>query len=75
MPGPSRRAFLTAAGGGLLALISASIVWRSGRSWTQAPKTDPFASSTGYVDHNGWMLTPADKQKLTSMQTGTPGVP
>jgi hypothetical protein len=71
----SRRAFLTAAGGGLLALLSASIFWRSGGFSTPPAGTGLFESTAGYVDHDGWMVTPADKQKLTAQPIETPGVP
>ena len=62
-PGPlSRRAWLAVAAGTLLAAFSA-VVWRSG-----VPGVGPGAAATvapaSYVDHEGWILAPIDKQRL-----------
>lgn len=68
----SRRAFLTAMGAALLAVASASTVLRSrGCRTTPWRRAVPAGSSVAYVDHEGWMLTPADEQKLGQ----TPGTP
>ena len=66
----SRRAFLTTAGAGILAAASAAswVTSRGCRPVSRRATNAPFAD---YVDHEGWMLTADDKQKLV----GTPGRP
>ncbi len=68
----SRRAWLGVAGGALLAAGSAAVVWKS-----SGPGAARHSAATGapapYVDHEGWMLTPADKQRLA--QAGPAAVP
>jgi hypothetical protein len=66
----SRRAFLTA-GGGLVALASAAIFWSSGASSTRARLQTDRPALDRYVDHNGWMLTAADKKKISERQLVT----
>jgi len=55
----SRRGFLGAAGGALAALWIAS----GCRPRDEAPVASAPAAG-GYVDHEGWMLTADDRQKL-----------
>ena len=67
----SRRAFLTAAGGGL---VSATLVWSCGRFRTDSPRRAGAESAFDrYVDHEGWMLTPADKEGVRANQVATSG--
>ena len=67
----SRRAFL-AASGGLVALASGAIFWRSGTSRSRAHRMAGSPVSDRYVDHNGWMLTVADKKKVIAQQLVAP---
>lgn len=68
----SRRGWLALAGGSLLAAGSAAVVWKAG-----PPRATPPSGTAGppaaYVDHEGWMVTPADKQRL--VQTSPAAVP
>jgi hypothetical protein len=59
----SRRAWLTVTGGTLVAAGSAAVLWKSGRPGAARGSTGAGAPAS-YVDHDGWMLTPADKQRL-----------
>jgi hypothetical protein len=67
----SRRAFL-AAGGGLLALASGVIFWRSRAFSTRTRRPSSPPRSDSYVDHKGWMLTAADKKKVSENQAVSP---
>lgn len=59
----SRRAWLAVAGGTLVAAGTAAVVWRPG--WRAVGRPSAHGSSAApYVDHAGWMLTPADGKKL-----------
>jgi len=66
----SRRAWLGVAGGALLAAGSAAVVWKSSGPGAARHPTASGAPAP-YVDHEGWMLTPADKQRLAQ---ATPAV-
>ncbi len=70
----SRRAFL-AASGGLVALASGAIFWRSGTSGSRARRMAAPPLSDRYVDHNGWMLTAADKKKVMEQPLVAPPAP
>jgi hypothetical protein len=70
----SRRAFL-AASGGLVALASGAIFWRSGTSRPRARRVAGPPVADGYVDHNGWMLTTADKKRVIEQQLVAPPAP
>jgi hypothetical protein len=70
----SRRAFL-AASGGLVALASGAIFWRSGTPRSRARRMAGPPVSDRYVDHNGWMLTAADKKKVIEQQLVAPPAP
>ena len=59
----SRRRFLTVVGGGLVAVASVALWRSSGCATAPIPRT-AAAEPVAYVDHNGWMVTVADKQKL-----------
>jgi len=59
----SRRAFLAAAGGGVLAVGSAAVLWRSGSGEPAAQGGDALVSQ-GFVDQDGWMLTADEQQKV-----------
>jgi hypothetical protein len=64
----SRRWLFAALGGGVVGAASASIAWRA---TGDRPRTSPAAKTpgaVGYVDHDGWMLTPADKEKVSRRQ-------
>lgn len=62
-PGPlSRRAWLAVAGSTLLAAASAA-VWRSGVPGVGSGAAATVAPAT-YVDYEGWILAPIDKQRL-----------
>lgn len=69
----SRRAFLVAAGAGL---VSAPLVWKYGGPRTE-PTRKPWPAEVfdKYVDHDGWMLTPADEETLTANPVVTPETP
>jgi hypothetical protein len=59
----SRRALLAGAGGGLV--LAAASVWRSTRSVALKPPIVGGAlTQSGYVDVDGWILTPQDKEKI-----------
>jgi hypothetical protein len=61
----SRRSFFVAAAG----LTSSAVVFMCGESSPDhVPKADDSENSERYVDHDGWLLTPADKEKVTSSQ-------
>ena len=67
----SRRGFLVGFGGGA---ASASLVWGTWRRypWTSGLKEAyPVTPCCTYVDFNGWLLTRADKDRLTSPEGGT----
>ena len=58
----SRRGWLVVAAG-TMAAGAAAVLWRFGERG--APSSSPASGApAGYVDHEGWMLTPADKQRL-----------
>jgi hypothetical protein len=67
----SRRGFLAGFAGGA---ASTSLVWGAWKlsPWTPAA-TDayPVTPCCTYVDYNGWLLTRADKDRLTSTESGT----
>jgi hypothetical protein len=61
----TRRTFLTGGVVGLVALTAGSVVWHTkGCSPGRRPSPAIASRTTDYVDHEGWMLTVADKQKL-----------
>ena len=61
----SRRAFLAGLGGVVTAAASMAALARTrGCATTPGPASRHAGASVGYVDHNGWMLTVADAQKL-----------
>jgi hypothetical protein len=59
----SRRAFLAALGG---AVAAQAATWEIGRHIPRRPAVESNPVSRAYVDHDGWILTTADKQKLTT---------
>jgi hypothetical protein len=59
----SRRAVL-AWGGSLAALLSGTALWRSRSPAAGAPPGAAHRAMERVVDHNGWMLTAADKKKI-----------
>jgi hypothetical protein len=74
----SRREFLWAAGGGAAAGLA---VWRytareraadstGAASWPEIAVPDG-----GFVDHDGWMLFPVDKEKVGALSVGESGTP
>jgi hypothetical protein len=76
MPRLSRRAFVTAVGGGALALASASLAWRRRWPWTRfRPLADQEGAVETYIDRDGWVLTPADTRKMSMTPPPTPGAP
>ena len=63
-----RRGFFAAIGGGVVGAASASLAWRAA---ADRPNPNPAArtpGAVGYVDHDGWMFTPADKEKVSKGQ-------
>lgn len=61
-PGLSRRALIAIAGSGV-ALVSAAAVWR--RREPDAEDARPVEPPPApVVDHEGWIVTPADKRAL-----------
>lgn len=67
----TRRTFLTIAAGGVVA-TSALLTFRGSVPWSAAsgPRM-PAEACCGYVDHDGWMLTAADKQALLAKRRVT----
>ena len=61
--GLSRRGFLTAAATGLVAAAASMSCTSRGCTTRHAKMTAP-ASTSGYVDRAGWMLTADDNRKL-----------
>ena len=58
----TRRTIL-ALGGSVVAVVSGTAVWKS-RSRNAARSGEPPETSARVVDHKGWMLTAADKEKI-----------
>jgi hypothetical protein len=58
----SRRSLFALAGSGA-ALLSLFAFWRPRESGVEAARAEPAAPPL--VDHDGWILTPEDKQALT----------
>jgi len=59
----SRRGFLVGVG----AVASPLLAWGIGRASIgsgSAPSATPAAGCCAYVDYHGWVVTPADRQKL-----------
>jgi len=65
-PGISRRTWWTVAGGGLVAAASAALWWKNLLPHVGPPQAQPSAT---YVDHDGWMLSAEDKQRLAASQS------
>jgi hypothetical protein len=66
----SRRGFLVGFSGGA---ASASLGWGAWERYRGAPGLKdayPVTPCCTYVDHNGWLLTRADKDRLTSTESG-----
>jgi hypothetical protein len=63
--GVSRRAIFGIAGAGV-ALASMATLWRSRGSGAEAAPPGPQDVPIGYADHEGWMLTPAEKASLAA---------
>jgi hypothetical protein len=59
----SRRWFVAAVGG-VAAAASATVVWRSRQAAGGRRLATQMGDSPGYVDHEGWIVTPADQQRL-----------
>lgn len=59
----SRRAWWTVSGGSLLAVAAAVLWWKN-----EIPGVEPAGSQlpAAYVDHDGWMLSATDKQRLAA---------
>jgi hypothetical protein len=64
----SRRWFFAAFGGGVVGAASASVAWRATVDRPSATPAARAPGAVGYVDHDGWMLTPADKEKVSRRQ-------
>jgi len=67
----SRRGFLAGFAGGA---ASTSLAWGAWKfsPWAAAAKDPyPVPSCCAYVDDNGWLLTRADRDRLTSTESGT----
>jgi hypothetical protein len=62
--GVSRRAIFGIAGAGV-ALASMASLWRSRGSGAEAA-LGPQEAPIGYADHEGWMVTPAEKASLVA---------
>lgn len=71
---PTRRAFLVASGGASAAALGWWLI-DSEQNVTDRPESDagnPRAeSASDYVDHDGWMLSVEDKEKIVA----SPGEP
>ena len=66
-PGPtglSRRAWLSLLGSGAI-LASAGLFWRRRTTGAEAAPPRP-RGVVPYADHEGWMVTPAEKQRLAA---------
>jgi hypothetical protein len=70
----SRRTVL-ALGGSLAALLSGIALWRSRSPAGAAPSDAAHRAMERVVDHNGWMLTAADKKKILGSQPSAPATP
>jgi hypothetical protein len=69
----SRRWFVAAVGG--VAAASATVVWRSRQATGERRLAARLGDSPGYVDHDGWIVTPADQQRLMSASLPEAGDP
>ncbi len=71
-PGLSRRGFFGVGASTLLVLASATAWrWRSARAGAASPAATPIA----YVDHEGWMVSVAEKQALRARPADAPDGP
>lgn len=70
----SRRAFIGAVGGGLLAIASASI-WKGACRLNRGPGEAIPAESQTYADFDGWIVTADDKQRMARSQLFAPKTP
>jgi hypothetical protein len=70
----SRRTVL-ALGGSLAALLSGTALWRSRSPAGAAPSGAAGRAIERVVDHNGWILTAADKKKILGSQLSAPAAP
>ena len=68
----SRRWFVAAIGG-VAGLASATMAWRLQRGQTERPPIAHVGNTLGVVDHDGWILTPADQQRFIQA-TAAPAV-
>jgi hypothetical protein len=59
----TRRAVFVAAGAGV-ALASMASLWRARSSGAEAAPPSPQQAPIAYADHEGWMVTPAEKATL-----------
>jgi hypothetical protein len=63
LPRVSRRSLFALAGSGV-AFVSAAVVWRGRERGADAARS--AAPPLPVVDHDGWIVTPEDKQALAS---------
>ena len=70
-PGLSRRAVF-GLGGSILALAGVAEVWRRRGSSAEA-STSRAEAPIGYADHDGWMVSLAEKQALLAGSAARPG--
>jgi hypothetical protein len=62
-----RRGFFAALGG-VIGAASASLAWRVTADRQPLLPAARTPDAVGYVDHDGWMFTPADKEKVSRQQ-------
>ena len=66
-PRISRRAFLVGIGGGVASVSLAFGLWKyAPRAPIEAGARYPVMTGNVYVDYAGWIVTPADKARLTA---------
>jgi len=67
----SRRTFVAAVGGGIVGAGSASLASRVSRASADTPVSARTAAAVGYVDQDGWMLTPDDARAMAQAAAAT----
>jgi hypothetical protein len=73
MSTPISRRWFVAAIGGAVGVVSGTLAWRSQRGrWGGRPAVQS-GDSLRYVDHDGWILTPADQERLAQAVSAPAG--
>jgi hypothetical protein len=72
--GLSRRA-LFGVGGSLLLAATTATAWRWRTSRADAARAPGVDAPASYVDHDGWIVSPAEKQSLQAQPPAPGGAP